>query len=257
MESENAVETTEPMPFLDRLAGFFLSPGEIFDNIARSPIVTSTWFFPWLLYVLISIFAGQLIVGNPSLSSQLEQTLRTQFDEMMHESIVKGNITQGEADEQFERFGTPGSPWFTLISVGGALFGSLATLFAVSLFCLLLGMSAMSTSAPYMKVVEIVGLTFLIDVLERIVTTVMMLMTDSILASPSLALFLLPDVDLENKAHVALSKLNVFTFWKIGMVGLGLARLFRKDFSKVLVLVVSLWILWSLFSLFTGFNPGS
>jgi hypothetical protein len=257
MESEHSSETVQPMPFLDKLAGFFLSPIEVFDNVARSGPTTSTWFVPWILYVLMSIFSGQLIVGNPSLSAQLEQTLRKQFDELMHESIIKGEITQAQADEQFERFGTPGSPLFTLVSVGGALFGSLVTLFAVSLFCLLLGRSAMSATAPYMKVVEVVGLTFLIDFLERIVTTALMFLSDSILASPSFALFLLPDVDLENKAHILLSKLNVFTFWKIGAVSLGLSQLFRRDFPKVLVLVVALWVLWSLFSLFTGFNPGS
>ena len=255
MESEQSFETIQPMPVFDKLAGFFLSPGKVFDNIANSGLTTSTWLVPWILSVLMSIFTGQLILGNPSLSGQLQETLRKQFDELMHESIVKGDATQQEADEQFALFGTPGSPLFMLVSVGGAVFGSLATLFAVSFFCLLLGRSAMNAAAPYMKVVEVIGLAFLIDFVERIVTTGLMFLTDSILASPSLALFLLPDIDLESKVHVAMSKLNAFTFWKIGIVSLGLAQLFRRDFPKVLVLIVALWILWSFFSLFTGL-PG-
>ena len=255
MESEQSFETVQPMPVLEKLAGFFHSPGKVFDSVAGSGLTPSTWLVPWILCVLASILTGQLILGNPSLSGQLQETLRKQFDALMHESIVKGDITQQEADEQFGRFGTPGSPMFMLISVGGAILSSLATLFAVSLFCLLLGRSAMNATAPYMKVVEVIGLTFLIDFLERIVTTGMMFVSDSILASPSLALFLLPDIDLESKVHVAMSKLNAFTFWKIGIVSLGLARLFQRDFPKVLVLIVALWILWSFFSLFTGF-PG-
>ncbi len=257
MESGSSSGTVHPMPFLDRLTGIIVSPGEVFENVSQTGLTTSNWFVPWLLYVAISIFTGQLLLGNPSLSGQLENTIRTQFDELMQEPIMKGEISQEEADAQFERYGKPDSPWFTLLSVGGTLFGSIATLFVISLFCLLLAKSAVSASAPYMKVVEVVGLTFLIDGLEQIVTTVLMFLTDSILASPGMALFLLPDVDLQSKWHVALSKLNVFTFWKLGILSTGLSRLFRRDFPKVLVLVLALWVLWSLFSLFTGFTPGT
>jgi len=256
MESGYSPGTVQPMSLLDRLTGIFVSPGEVFENISQTAQTTSTWFVPWLLYVAMSIITGQMLLGNPSLSGQLENTIRKQFDELMQEPIMKGEITQEDADAQFERFGRPGSPWFTLLSVGGTLFGSIVTLFVISLFCLLLAKSAVSATAPYMKVVEVIGLTFMIDSLEQVVTTILMFLTDSILASPGVALFLLPDIDLQNKWHVALSKLNAFTFWKLGVISTGLSRLFRRDFPKVLVLVLALWILWSLFSLFTGFNPG-
>ena len=255
MESGNPPGAVQSMPFLDKLVGIFVSPGEVYENVGGTGPTTSTWFVPWLLYVTISIFTGQLLLGNPSLSSQLEDTIRKQFDEVMQEPILKGDVTQGEADEQFERFGSPGSPWFTLLSIGGTLFGSILSLFAISLFCLLLAKSAMNASAPYMKVVEVVGLTFLIDALEQLVTTALMFLTDSILASTGAALFLLPDIDLHNKWHVAISKLNTFTFWKIGILCTGLSKLFHRDFPKILVLVLALWLLWSLFSLFTGFSP--
>jgi hypothetical protein len=51
---------------------------------------------------------------------------------------------------------------------------------------------------------------------------------------------------------VFLSACNVFTFWSLGLVALGLARLFRRDFPKVLVLVLALWALFALLALLTG-----
>ncbi len=228
----------------------------MFENVAQTGPTTTTWLIPWLLYVIMAVVTGQLLLANPSLSFQLEETIRKQFDEVLQESIAKGGITQEQADEQFEKFGKPGAPFFTLLSTGGVLLGSLVSLFAISLFCLLLGKSAMGTTVPYLKIVEVVGLTLLIDMLGQVVTAALMFLTDSIHASPGAALFLVPNIDLENKGHVALSKVDVFTVWKIWILSTGLSKLFRRDFPKVMVLVLSLWVLWSLFSIFTGFSAG-
>jgi hypothetical protein len=256
MESIQPAEPAQSLSFLDKLAGVFLSPGEVFENVAQTGQSATTWLVPWLLYVVMAIISGQLLLSNPSLSAQLEQVIKEQFDVALKEDIAKGAVTQEQADAQFEQFGKPGSPLFTLLSTGGIALGSLVSLFAISLFSLLLGKSAMGATAPYMKVVEVVGLSYLIDMLEQAITAGLMFLTDSIHASPGLALFLLPDIDLQDKVHIALSKVNVFTFWKIGILSIGLSKLFRKDFPKVFVLVLALWVLWSIFSIFTGFTTG-
>jgi hypothetical protein len=253
MEPGYLNEAPEPMSFTDKIVSLFASPGELFEHVRTSGPTNSNWLVPWMIYAAVSIAVGQLILSNPSLSSQLEQTIRQQFEQTVQEAITEGAITREEADQQFEQFGRPGSPWFTLLSTGGTLLGSLAVLFALSLFYLLLGRSAMRASAPYMKVVEVVGLTFLIGALEGLVATALMFATDSIHASPSLALTL-SKVDLENKFHLALSKVNLFAFWDIAVTSIGLSRLFEKDFPKVLVLIAVLWILWSAFSIFSGFS---
>jgi hypothetical protein len=243
------------MSFLDKVVNFFGSPAELFENVRDTGPTNSNWLLPWIIYVVIALVAGQLVLSNASLSSQLERTIRTQFDKSMEEAIAEGTITREQADEQFEQFGKPGSTWFMLLSTGGTLLGSLVVLFALSLFFHLLGKSTMGAAAPYMKVVEVVGLTFLLGSLEHLVTTALMFATDSIHASPSLALGV-SEVDPENKLHLTLSKLNIFTFWDIAVTSLGLSKIFQRDFPKVLVLVGALWVLWSLFSILTGFSLG-
>ena len=103
-----------------------------------------------------------------------------------------------------------------------------------------------------MKVIEVVGLTYIVGTIESITATVLMLVTESIYATPSLALLVLPEFDVENWLHLALSKLNPFTLWILYLTSLGLSLLYMRDFPKVLVLILSLWFLWTLMTLLVG-----
>jgi hypothetical protein len=38
---------------------------------------------------------------------------------------------------------------------------------------------------------------------------------------------------------------NFFTLWEIGVVGIGLARVYERDLPKILVLLLALWLLWT------------
>jgi hypothetical protein len=190
------------------------------------------------------------MLSNPSLADQLATTIR----QGINKSVQEGNMTQEQADQAFE-FARPGSTWFTLLSVGGTVFWSIIVLFGLGLVYWLLGKSALHATAPYMKVVEVVGLTMFISSLEYIVTTLLMFVMDSIHATPGLGIFV-SDFDTGNKLHVALSKVNAFTFWDLTVVSIGLSRLFQRDLPKVLVLVFVLWVLWSLVTIFTGLTVG-
>jgi hypothetical protein len=95
-----------------------------------------------------------------------------------------------------------------------------------------------------MKVVEVYGLTFYIGALGVLVTAALRYGLQSFHASPSLALFVLP-FDIHNKLHIALAMLNVFTIWGLIVTSIGLAKLFQRDFPKVLVLIFAVWILLS------------
>jgi hypothetical protein len=133
--------------------------------------------------------------------------------------------------------------------IGGAVVGPFITLFLVSLVYWLLGKGVMKAVVPYWKVAEVVGLAFFITVLDTVVTTILMFGLDQIFAVPSLSL-LIPDFSIENKFHLLAASMNIFTFWNLGVIGIGLSRIFQRDFPKVLVLVVALWLLWTLTMVF-------
>jgi hypothetical protein len=83
----------------------------------------------------------------------------------------------------------------------------------------------------------------------------MMVAMDSIYASPSLAVFV-SNFSMENKLHLALAKVNVFTIWTLVVVSIGLAKIFQRDYPKVLTLILAIWVLWFALAIMLGINLG-
>jgi hypothetical protein len=238
------------MSFAEKLMNVFASPGELYENVRDTPPTTSNWLIPWIILIIVSIALNFVMMSNPSLTDQLGATMR----HAMEKNVAEGKMTQEQADKAYEMM-QPGTVYFTAFSLGGIVLWTFASLFALGLVYWLIGKSAMSATAPYMKMVEVVGLTFYISILEVIVTTLMMFALDRLSATPSLGLFV-SDYDFTNKVHLLLSKVNIFTFWILAVTSIGLSKLFRRDLLKVLVLVVVLWILWTVITVFAGCGVG-
>lgn len=243
-------EPVKTMSFTEKIVNVFASPGELYENVRQTGPTNSNWFVPWIILVVVMIITTQLMMSNPALLDQLGMTMRKGMDK----AVQDGKLTQDLADQQYRQFG-PGSTLFTIIAIVGPAVATFATLFALGLVYWILGKTAMSASSPFMKVVEVVGLTYLIGSLESVVTTLLMFAMNSIFATPSLALAV-QDFSIDNKLHVALSKVNVFTIWKLVVTGVGLAKLFQRDLAKVLVLVFALWIIWAAVTVLAGINLG-
>ncbi|MGA9118517.1 MAG: YIP1 family protein [Bacteroidota bacterium] len=251
--------TVKPMSFTEKLTNVFASPGELFDNVRDTASTPSNWVIPLIIFIVVSFGMSQMMLRNPSLADQLRTQIRESTEQRFQESIQSGKMTPEQADqarEQMEKFTDPASPWMMITTGGALLIVTPIALFLVCLVYWLLGRTVMKVSAPYMKVVEIVGLTFFIGSLESIVTTIMAIAFDHLHAGPNLALFVLNGFSVQNKLDVALSKVNFFTIWDLVVVSIGLSRLFRKDLNKILVLVFALWILWSVFVILTGIQVG-
>jgi hypothetical protein len=251
--------TVQPMSFTEKLTNIFASPGELFDNVRDTASTPSNWVVPLIIFIIVAFAMSQMMLRNPSLADQLRTQIQQSTEQRFQEQIQSGKMTPEQADQaraQMERFTDPASPWM-MITTGGSLL--IVTPIALFLLCLvywLLGKSVMKATAPYMKVVEVIGLTFFIGSLESIVTTIMATALDHLHAGPNLALFVLDSFSLQNKLHVVLSKINLFTIWDLVVTSIGLSHLFRKDLNKVLVLVFALWILWVVFLVLSGVQFG-
>jgi hypothetical protein len=250
MEEQHQVAAVQPMTFTDRIVNIFASPGELYENVRDTGPTTSNWLVPSMIFIIISIALSQLLLTNPDLRHQLTDLTRKAFDT----AIQQGTITQEQADQQMERMG-PGSVFFMISAFVGPILYTFARLFFLGLVYWLLGKSAMRSASPFMKVVEVIGLTLLISSLEVLVTNIMIFATGSLTASPSLAM-VVTDFDFQNKGHAALAKVNIFTFWILAVTSIGLSRLFRRDLPKVLVLVVVLWLLFSVVTVLAGLRLG-
>jgi hypothetical protein len=246
-----APEQITPMPFTEKLTNIFASPGELFEHVRQTGPTTSNWLVPLIVLIVVILAMNQLVVHNASLADQLGSVIK----KGMSEQVQKGKMTQDQADQAYETYARPGSTMSTIFTIGGVVIITPIAILLVTLIYWLLGKSAMHATAPYGKVLEVIGLTLFIGALENIVTTLMMIGMDSIHASPGLGAFI-AGFDPENKIHVFLSKVNVFTIWGIVVTGIGLSKLFQRDLAKVLVLVFALWILWTVASVMLGLRFG-
>lgn len=251
-QQPTAPEQVKPMPFFEKLSNIFAAPGELFENVRLTGPTSSNWVIPVIIMIVVALVMSQLVVGNSSLRDQMGALIK----KSMEESVQSGRMTQEQADQAFEQFGSPTSTISMITRIVATVAGIPIVLFIVALAYWLLGKWGMKATAPYMKVVEVIGLTFFIGALESIVTTIMMFLMDSLYASPSLALAVLQDFDIKNKLHMALAKVNVFTLWSLVVTSIGLSKLFQRDFAKVTVLVFALWIVWCVLSILTGIRFG-
>lgn len=239
----------EPMSFTDKLVNIIASPGVVYENVRDTVVTHSTWLIPTLILVVVGTILGYVVMSNPSLAAQFKQMTSEQMEKQFAKSIAEGKMTPEQAEQaraQMESFGSTG---MLVTRVAGGVVGPFITLFAWGLVYWLLGKGVMKVVAPYWKVVEVVGLAFIITALESIVTTILAIALDRVFASPSLAL-LISDFSMNNKWHLIAAAINIFTFWNLTVVSVGLSKIFRKDFPKVLVLVLAIWAIWTVVMIF-------
>jgi hypothetical protein len=247
------VDHVKPMSFTDAMVNVFASPGEVFENVRQTPVTHKTWVVPTVLLVIIGALLAFVIMSNPAVSEQYRQQSKAQMEKQFDKQVQEGKMTQEQADRaraQAEQFSTP-----TMMIIWGlvvAVIGPFVILFFLGLVYWLLGKTVMKATTPFFKTVEVVGLTFYINILESIVTVILIFGLGNAFATPSLALFI-PNFSPDNRLDMLAGSANIFTFWILGVVSIGLSRVFQKDFPKVLILVVALWVLWTLLKVF-GFS---
>jgi len=249
LQTSAAPPEEERMSFVDKLVNVLASPGEVFEYVRRTPITHSNWLIPTLILAIVGSLLGYAVMANPSLSDQFKRISSEQMEKQLQKQISQGKLTPEQADqarEQGEKFGSIG----VIVSIlAKDAIGPFFFLFVLGLVYWLLGKGIMKADVSYWKVVEVIGLVSYIGVIESIVTTILMFLTDRVTASPSLALFI-TDFSIDNKWHMVAAAINIFTFWNLGVVSVGLSRIFQRDFPKVLVLLAALWVIWTLAIIF-------
>ena len=238
-------ETPGRMSLPARLLGVITNPAGVYDDVAATPRTPSNWIAPWILLVIATAVLTQLLIQNADFAAQLMSVMREQVDLLVND----GAVPREDADRQLALL-QPGMPLFTVLSIAGPALWGLGMVFALSLLYWLIGRSAMHAFAPYMKVVEVVGLASLISVIELCVSTGLILATGTLTITPTAAA-LFPSMAQDSLLYALLLKANPFSVWLVIVTSIGLARLFARDVPKVIVLILSLWILWTVAMLMT------
>jgi hypothetical protein len=247
--SEILPATPKPpsMSLLARLMNVFASPGEVFDDIKASPPATSSWLVPALLFTLVGVISSIVIFSQPAIVQQIHEQQAKKMDEL----VKSGKMSQADADKAVaiaDKF--TGPTMLTIFGSVGAVIASFVRLAWWALILWLLG-KALKRPFAYGKAMEVFGLASMITVLGAVVSVLLAVILGRMIATPSLAL-MVSDFDMTRKSHQMLGAINVFYFWQIGVLSVGLAKVTGFPFMRALPLVFICWVLQELLLIFTG-----
>ena len=243
MEPEFPIEIPPEERSLFRIfVGILLTPWRIFEDMRDTPPNRAHWLIPLLLYIAVAATGTQIIAGLPGPASHLRTLSEQDFLPRLEEYVREGTMTRQQT-EWLRLFITPGTGQFFFTQLAGTTFTAAGGLFLLSFLLWQLGRSVLARAVPYKKVMEVVGLTLIVGVVERVITTALIAATGSLFATPGPGLLMLGDT--ESKVFLLLSSINICTFWEIAVAGTGLSRVYDRDFPKVLVLLLALWLLWT------------
>ena len=220
-----------------RLLNVFATPGEVFDEVKTTPPTTSNWLMPALLGAIVGAISAIIIFSQPAILQQIHEQQAKMFDQ----SVKAGNMTQADADKAIatvEKFSGPTT--MKIMGGGAAVVASFTSVFWWALVLWLLGLVFLKTKFSYLKTVEVAGLASMISILGGVVA-LLLTVNFGKQTSPSLALAV-TDFDAKNPLHLAFAAANLFSFWTIGVMSAGLARLAGVTFSRAMVLVAGYWL---------------
>jgi hypothetical protein len=247
------LETPPPAPLSPssslpaRLMNVIASPGEVFDEVKATPGTTSNWVVPALIASVLGIAFTLVMFSQPAIQRQMRQQQEKAFEQQ----VKAGKMTQQQADQAMEMTQKFTGPIMKIVGAVSAVFMSFIKLFWWALVLWLIARWFLKVDVPYMKAVEVAGLASIIVVLGGIVALLLMVIFGKMFASASLAL-LVSEFDITNKMHFLLATVNVFNFWFVAVMGLGLARLTGASFGRATLCFLIYWVAISLLLIAIG-----
>ena len=233
-----------------RLLNVFAAPGEVFEEVKNSRPGVANWLVPAFVYIVVGVISAFVMFSQPAIVQQIHD----QQAKVMDQQVKAGKLTQAQADQALGMMDKFAGPTMLMVfGSAGAVFGSFIHIFWWAFVLWLMGLLFLKTKIPFLKTVEVAGLTTMILVLGAVVTILLTVITGKLGMTPSLALAV-GEFDMKNRIHLLLAAMNIFSFWQIGVTACGLARLTGAPFSKALLLVFLYWLAFTLFFIGIGFG---
>jgi hypothetical protein len=228
-----------------RLLNVFATPGDVFQEVKTTSDSPANWLVPALILIAVGWVSAWLVFS--------QDTIKHQLSEMTDQAIQKQIERTRMSEQQAEQTRAVGEKWAGIMGKVTAVlvpvFGGFITPFFWGLILWLVGAKVLKGDFPYMKAVEVVGLVNMVNILDVIVRTLLIIGLGNLYAAPSLVL-LVKDFDPQNTVHGLLALVNLTTFWVLALRAVGLARLSGASFTKAALWVFGIW------AAYTGFFIG-
>jgi hypothetical protein len=258
---DNQQDTSSPEPRVredislsDAMTGVFTEPSPTFEGVKNSK-KRSYWVVPTIILIIFTLVASFLVLNDEELYSEIKTMQKEAAMKRMEERVKEGKMTQeqmNEAMERTEKFMDKSSPFFLISAIAGPIIGTFVVLFFRGLV-LWGAVKILKGTASYMLVVCVVALTGLIDVISTVVNTVLSIIMGRLSVNIGPALFATKDTVGETAAKF-LAHFDLFNFWYLIVLGIGLGVVSNLKNSKTIPAVFVLWLVWIVIASFTGIS---
>ncbi|MCX7877249.1 MAG: YIP1 family protein [Ignavibacteria bacterium] len=249
---DSQIQNVSSISISDAMSGVFTEPGETFSEISKSD-KRNFWLLPLVITLVVTLISSLLVMNDEELTSSIREKQKKAMEEQFEEMVKKGTITKQEADEQMERNEKMFSgTMFIIFGLIGALFSTMIFFFLKSLIYFGV-LKLLKGIVSFTSVMNVVGLAGLISSVQIIVNTVLAIFTGKISTNIGPAFFLSAE-SFSKPVYVLLSSIDVITFWYLGILGIGLARVSSLKTSTIMIAVILLWLVWVLLMAFGPFS---
>ena len=236
MADVNTLPSAEGSAF-GRMFNVLAAPREVFEEIKNREVQNANWIVPAIVSMVIGITVVMILFSQESFMRPMLKAQEKGFDD----AVAQGKMSQQAADDMQKKM----AGWMPVAMkvIGGVSVAIIS--FAVPFFwgfvTWLVGVRVFKADFEYMKGVEMSGLATIIYTLAGLIGCLLALSMNR-MVGPTPALFL-PEIDLANRGHIALSALNVFYFWFAAVIAVSISVLANVSWGKAAAWVLGIWVL--------------
>jgi hypothetical protein len=210
-----------PTSIREKVFNIFVSPTDVLDEVIASSPNLANWRVPTLLVCLVSIISLQL-------GSSPGQSAAT-----IHNLAVVGAISAAQSQALAGAWPLLSAALVCMATFVGTCWSAFVLWF--------IGRTFLKVRFPYLKALEIVGVTEIISVLGSVMTILLIGATGDPTAQPALSM-LASNLNPRGTLHQILETLNVFHLWSTVVLAIGLSRLCNITFKEAAFWVFGYWM---------------
>lgn len=243
----DARQSTPAKPFLSRLIGVFIEPGETFEDIARKP----DWISPLILLILVSLATVETMLAKIGMARIIMQQLT--------QSGQAARMDPAQLNQAVQR----GASIAGIFVQVAAVFGAPIVLLVVAGIGLLVLNGLFGQHARFKQVFSTACYAYMPHILGAAMAIPLMIFGDpnafvAQTPAPTSPGFFMNPATSSHVAYALASSLDIFTIWFLVLLAIGLSRVSEKKAKTASIFLVfaGAWVLLIIakvgFALLTG-----
>ena len=241
MEPEQSVqvESVKPMSAVSGVLKVLFQPREVFASVQSK----ANWLLPLIILIILTLIAT--VVLYPTIKTEVLNNIANNPD-----------ISDEQRAQVVEQ--VSGSLTLPAIMIPGLLYEILA-FFVIAAVFFFVASIMFGAEGKFVQMISVTGLSLMVSIPETVIKLPLMLARQTMKVHTDLALFLPLSME-KSFIYSLLGHIDIFSIWKVYLIGLGMAVVYKFAPKKALTASFVVWgiyvLLASVLGRFLNFGMG-